>query len=551
MNQLCKNPLLYISAFTLLIFSRSLLCDFVNIDDPQYVYLNYAIRLLDWQFVGESFKTSYMGWWMPLTWISFAVDYHFWQLNPVGYHLTNTLFHVANTALVTMIAARIVNFAGAHVEISGYESSPGAAPTYSDVRLLVPLLAGLLWGIHPLRVESVAWVTERKDVLSGFFSLSSILLYLQYVSIESDIPLRCKRSIYYLLSLFCFVLSMLAKPVSVVLPVMLIVLDWYPLGRFSRAAILRVFFEKIPFVLMSLAVALATIYTAAGESILISLTDYPLYKRFIVAGYALVEYVRLSIIPFNLVHLYVLPISFSLVHYVFAGTTLLACILLFLLRQKYPWLLAAWLLYLLPLLPVLGFFQNGTQSHADRFTYLPAVFPSILVAAIVGFYLQKLRNRSPLYGRLAFSTVIGALLCYSMVTFSLIGVWRNSATLWSRLIAVNPVGRAYYYRGEYYLRIGEYSRSIEDLRTSIELAQARGVLEIYNIHALLGDALNKSGCYDEAVKEFTTAIEMKPVPNYFYHRGLALAKLGRQEQANSDFAKAATATGPIVWYPLK
>lgn len=532
-----KKSAFIVIIITLLLFLRGIFCDFVNYDDPQYVYSNPGIRIFDWQFLYESFTTSYMGWWMPLTWISFALDYQLWELNPLGYHLTNILLHAANAGLVVLIAHKIIPFLENRT-ITG----TGSISLY-----LVPLLAGLLWGIHPLRVESVVWVTERKDVLSGFFTFLAIFFYLRRGFSEKAHLLSVLYNRNYLLTLIFFLLAMLAKPVSVVLPVMFLVLDWYPLGRIHRARVKTVLGEKIPLFFLSIVIAVSTVYCATGESILVSLSDYPLYKRLLIAGYALVEYIRMSIYPFGLVHLYSLPTSFSLQHYLFAVMALLISGYFIAQYKKQPWLLATWLLYILPLLPVLGFFQNGIQSHADRFTYLPALFPSIAsTVGLVTFY-QYLKNKSRLqvqiYGVVCFAVLLG----FGIITIALIGAWKNSATLWSRLIEVQPVGRAYYYRGEYYLRIGKYSEAITDLEVSIRLAQERRIPGIHNIHALLGDALSKAGRLEEAVREFTTAIALNPLPNYFYHRGVALLKSGRAAEAENDFKTAGAATGPIVW----
>lgn len=540
---------------TFLVYLRTLSCDFVNLDDPYYVYLNPGIRVLDWQLVVEAFTTSYMGWWMPLTWISFAVDYFIWGLNPLGYHLTNSVLHASNVALVVLVAHSVLK------RLLGEKSAFQGAPSVTIVtpfsgygfwrqgEYLYPVtlvLAGLLWGLHPLRVESVAWVTERKDVLSGLFSLLSILYYLRSCAVLPDNTHNAILSRNYLFALLFFLLALFAKPVSVVLPVMFLVLDWYPLGRMEKGKVFALVVEKWPFFVVSIMVAMTTVYLAAGETILVSLDDYPLYKRFLVAGYAITEYIRMSVYPIGLVHLHVLPITFSPVHYVSSVITFTVICCSILLRRKYPWFLATLLLYLLPLLPVLGFIQNGTQSHADRFSYLPSLFPSILVAVLfVAAYIHFFTRR--LYSILFVAAVASLIILYSSLTFNLIGAWKNSDTLWSRLISIQPLGRAYYYRGEYYLRIGKYNDAINDLQSMIRHAKVAGVPEIWKFYALLGDALSQSGRNEEAVKEYTTAIELQPAPNYYYHRGLALSKIGRVSEAEHDFRVAGSATEPIIW----
>lgn len=545
---------------TFLLYLRTLTCGFVNIDDPQYVYLNPAIRVLDLSLISESFTTSYMGWWMPLTWISLAIDYRFWGLNPAGYHLTNALLHAANATLVVLIADRVLSgqmllsYVRDRHKVEGsrlHEGSQFRGGSYGLQYTFTLFLAGLFWGIHPLRVESVAWITERKDVLSGLFSLLSLLFYLRYALAKAKDEIKSVLCKDYTFALFFFLLALFAKPVSVVIPAMFLVLDWFPVGRLRTGTFFTILAEKLPFVAFAITVAVATVYFAAGETILISLADYPLYKRLIVAGYALTEYARMSIYPFGLVHYYSLPITFSPIHYFFVIVTVSVLSYSVLRYKTYPWFLSTVLLYMLPLLPVLGFLQNGTQSHADRFSYLPSVFPSIMAAFFIVVWYERVSSLSRLYGRILLSALAALLILHGCLTFNLVGAWKNSGTLWSRLIDIRPVGRAYYYRGEYYLKSGQYPEAIVDLKYSIRQAEITGLREIYNIHALLGAALSGAGQFDAAVNEFNIAIEMNPIPNYFYYRGLALKGLGRISEAEDDFKVAGSETGPLGWHVLK
>lgn len=529
----------------LLVYLRALSCDFVNYDDPNYVVLNPAIRLLDWGFIVSAFTTSYMGWWMPLTWISFAVDYRFWGLNPLGFHLTNIVLHAINTGLVVLIADKLLG--KVFLRTSSGNQERGNKFLYPGMLLL----AGLLFGIHPLRVESVAWVTERKDVLSGVFSLASILFYLRYAE-KRDSSEGAQGAVKdYAISAVSFVLALMAKPVSVVIPAMLLVADWYPLGRFRKGKALPFLVEKVPYLLLSAAIVVATLYSASGETILVSLHDFPLYRRTILAGYALVEYCRMALYPVGLVHLYLLPRIFPVTYYVAAAGSAIFTWYCFHARRKRPVLLATWLAFVLPLIPVLGFFQNGAQAYAARFTYLPSVAPAIAVAALVAVAYRKLASahRFPCI-LLAVSAVTVLVFCGS-VTERLIGSWKNPETLWSRLIAIRPVGRAYYLRADYRLRNGRYLAAADDLRISIQMGKGAGFPGVFDLEALRGDALYKAGRYAEAAQEFTEAIRLNPQPNYFYHRGLALAALGKKKEAEADFLLAGDDTGPVKWLPYQ
>ncbi len=524
----------------LLLYLRALSCDFVNYDDPDYILKNPAIRILDWQFLTEAFSTSYMGWWMPLTWISLAIDYHFWGLNPLGFHLTNILLHAINTALVVLIADRLLR------PVMESEADQDSSGLYLYPATL--LLAGLLWGIHPLRVESVAWVTERKDVLNGIFSLGSILCYLCYAHKKESAEQNNGAIRDYILSLVLVLLSLMAKPVSVVIPAMLLVADWYPLGRLQRGRILPVLAEKIPFLVLCASLSIATVYFASDATILVSFQDFPLAKRVVLAGNSIFEYVSLSIYPVGITHLYLLPRVFPVSYYLATAVAILFTCFCICTYKKRPWLFATWLAFILPLLPVLGFLQNGAQAHAARFTYLPAVAPSIAVAAIIAALYRKSASIPARFARNSFICLIAVLLLfYGTMTVKLIGSWKNSATLWSRNIDIQPSGRAFYFRGDYYLQKGKYVAAAEDLSVSIRMGQEAGFPGLFNLHALRGDALSKAGHYQEAVKEFTSAILLNPFPNYFYHRGLALKALGNLKASEEDFKQAGTETGPIKW----
>lgn len=521
--------MLAVGLITFLIFFRATSYNFINYDDPQYVSENPAIRNLDWRFIVESFTTSYMGWWMPLTWISFAVDYHFWGLNPAGYHLENVVLHALNAALVVLVADQLLR-----------EKSP---------RRLYPfvlLFSALLWGLHPLRVESVAWVTERKDVLNGFFSLLTFIFYLHYTEQEdSGSPWKRKRA--YLCSFFFFGLSLLTKPLSVVIPAMFLVLDWYPLKRFERVPVRTLLLEKTPFFAVSALLVALTLLFASGETILVSLADHPLQHRLLVAGYAIGEYLRLSVWPSGLVHFYPIRPEMPPIYYFNSVIFLVVTCFALLNIKKYPVLLASLALFILPLLPVLGFFQNGDQSHANRFVYLAAVFPCIAVGGLLWSWLERFAPENRVRRYVLVTLMAGLLAINALLAFKLIPVWRNSETLWSRQIAVLPVGRAYFYRGDYLLRSGEYSRAAEDFAVAVKIAAEAGSPDVFNLHALRGDALFKGGRFAEAVDEFSAAINLRPYTNYFYHRGLALRQLGRLAEAAADALAAGNDTSRIEW----
>lgn len=542
------RPALVAVIISLLVFVRAVFCDFINWDDPFYVLENPAIKQLDWSFFQEAFTTTYMGWWMPLTWISLAIDYYFWGVNPVGYHLTNVVLHAVSTALVVMIADQLLR------SLNGFY--PGKQDEYDEAtrttgwkssshwHAYVLLLSGLVWALHPLRVESVVWVTERKDVLNGVFSLGTIYCYLRFFHQKCAGGDKASAKFYYMFSLGSLLLSLMAKPVSVVIPVMLLVTDWYPLKRFKQEKWRVILLEKVPFLVLVTVVSLMTLMLASGNQLLVSYQDLSLGNRFLLAGNALFEYGKLSLYPVDIINIYLLPWPLPLSYTI--KTVCICCVSLYCIwnLKRRPWLPAAWLSFVLPLVPVLGFFQNGAQSHAARFTYLPAVLPSICGAALIGVMCQRLRHWQRAV--LVVTSLLLPLL-YAVQTYQLIGAWKNPETLWSRVIAIQPIGRAYYLRADYFAQKGRYDEAADDLLTSITMGQKAGYNQMFNLHARRGDVLNKGRRYTEAVQEFTKAIYYYPHPTYYYHRGLALQALGRVKDAEGDFGKAGANTGVIEW----
>lgn len=512
---------------TLLVYLRALNCGFVNFDDPLYVLNNPLIRQLDLDTLGRAFSESRAGFWMPLTWISLAVDYRFWGLNPFGYHLTNIMLHGLNAGLLVVVADRVLRGSGTGCRWAGESFYP-----------FVLLLAGLLWGIHPLRVESVAWVTERKDVLNGLFAFLTVLAYLRYAGRPSIT--------HYLLSLLLFACSLMAKPVTVVLPVMLLVMDWFPLGRLERRTAARLLVEKIPFFLMSAAMAVLTVKLVADINVLVPYDRFPIGQRILVSGNAIFEYCRLMIYPLNILPLYVFPNPLPALFYLTTLLSVAAICCCLALAGKKPWITATALLFLLPLSPALAFFQNGDQILAARFTYLPAVAVSIAAAALFANVTRQLAGSRLVMLPAACAVVL--VLSHAVISFHLIGYWKDTGAYWSRIIEVQPIGRAYGDRGMFYLESGRYAEAVDDLDRAARIAVQVGMPEAFNLVAIRGEALSKMGRHAEAVRDFSEAIDVFPAPEYFYRRGMSLMALGRKQEAEEDLRRGKGATGPIKWY---
>jgi len=534
-----------VAVITFLVYLPALRNAFLNWDDPVYVSANPHIRSLDPTFFRWAFLDFYEANWHPLTWISHALDYAVWGLNPLGHHLTNNVFHSLNTFFAVVL---IINLLEARRRT---HRGNGPAQFPDDRAILIAGgAAGLLFGLHPIHVESVAWVTERKDLLCAFFFLLSILWYVKYAvtGYSEDNARQVTLRRQYLTSLAFFVLSLLSKPMAVTLPVVLLILDWYPFKRIqSLKSLLRVFLEKLPFIALSLISSILTIRAQrAGEAM--QLMDVvPLPTRLLVAAKALIDYLWNMIWPLNLLPFYPHPKNVSLFSpgYILAivlvaGITVL-CVLLV---KKQRIFLSVWGYYVLTLVPVLGIVQVGGQSMADRYTYLPSLGPFLLIGLGMTWVFTTfpaIMKWGPKSGLITVAAVVLLTVPLSLLTNEQIHVWENSYALWTYAIEKEPqkAAVAYKNRGVYFFEKGELDRAIEDDTKAIDLDPS--YVHAYNNRGL---ALVKIGQFEKAFADYNKALILQPA---FYdahvNRALAFDALGQPERAIEDY-DAAIALNP-------
>jgi protein O-mannosyl-transferase len=312
--------------------------------------------------------------------MTLGLDYLAWGLNPRGYHLTNVLLHSANAMVAYLIALRLLRAA----------RSPNTSWELPAWRVGAAF-AALLFALHPLRVESVAWITERRDVLSGLFYLLATLAYLR--DAEASVEHGVQRRPWYWVSLGCFVLALLSKAITVTLPVVLIVLDLYPLrllggeaGGWWSPRSRRRLVEKVPFVAASVAVILVALVAARSGANLLTVAAFGVVDRLAVSVYGLTFYLWKTVAPIELSPFYAMkdPLApFAVPFVVSALVVVLITALALLGRRRCPALGAVWIIYIVTLLPVSGVFQNGPQIAADRYTYLPSLPWAVLAGAVL------------------------------------------------------------------------------------------------------------------------------------------------------------------------
>ncbi|MBE7415129.1 MAG: tetratricopeptide repeat protein [Deltaproteobacteria bacterium] len=488
------------------VYLPSLGFEFVDLDDPSYVTGNPDIRGLD---LKQAFTSVVVGTWVPVTFLSFTLDYAIWGLNPLGYHLTNSALHAANVFLVALLGARL----------AGTRGGFGARGLF-----LIALSAGLLFGLHPLRVESVVWISERKDVLNAFFFLLGILSYLGYA--------KHKKASSYILALVFFVLSLLSKPMTVTMPLVLLILDFYPFDRFRKEGWTRPVIEKLPFFMLSLATGLITVWSQSKA--MVTVQELVFSGRLHVAERGYLFYIYKTLAPMDLAPLY--PRNFQTglnLHFAAYALALLAITALAVyLRRRSGVFIAVWAYFAVTLLPVIGFLQVGMQAAADRYTYIPGMGLAVLAAAGAGWAAGK--NRSAFAPVLA--SVVAASALLSFTTLGQAGVWKDSLSLWSHQVRLFPdYAYGYVNRGAVYLAKGMYEDAIKDLDKSVSLHPSF----INEIYFNRGVALVNAGRLDKGIADLTVLVDSDPESKAVYKaRGTAYALAGRYVDALKDFQKA-------------
>lgn len=494
-----------VAALTFLVYLPSLQNGFVNWDDPGYVYKNPNIRALDLRW---ALTAVVVGNWHPATLLSLTLDHSIWGLNPLGFHLTNSIIHSLNAFLAALLGSALYP----------YKDRRGA--------VITGLIAGALFGLHPAHVESVAWVSERKDVLSAFFFILSALFYVRYA--------RGKGAACYGLSLVTFVLALLSKPMAVSLPIVLLIIDYYPLDRFRAGFFKKALIEKIPFFLLSIASAALALWAQRVSGALSSLDSIPLLQRVPVAFRAYAFYIYKLFVPVDLSPFYPLPGKSGLFEpwaiisiVLFAAISVAALVML----KRKRFIAVVWACYLITLLPVIGLVQVGSQAAADRYTYIPSLSLFILIGGAAGYAASK--NRGALGAVVVAGLIITSAL--SWLSVRQIGVWKDSVTLWSRAIALYPDSApiAYTNRGIAFGQAGRVEEAIRDLSRAIEIKP--NMTEAYYNRAL---AYSLEGRNTDAIRDLSEAIRRNPgYADAYHNRAVAYANLADYENAVEDFKK--------------
>jgi protein O-mannosyl-transferase len=532
---------LAVGFLVVLLYLPALRNGFVGWDDDIYVYNNPQIRSLAPSALLRAFTHVHAasGNWHPLTMISHAVDYAIWGLRPLGHHLTSILLHGLNAALVVLVAVRLLQARAVGRALS------------RPAMLAAGVVAGLLFGLHPLHVESVAWVSERKDLLSALFYLLGVLSYMRYAG-HAAAAIRPWTDRRYLATLLCFVLSLLSKPMALSFPLVLLIIDWYPLRRLEDAGVRRLLLEKIPFFLLDLGLATVTVLAQSASGAFRPLAEVTLGTRVLVATKAAAMYLAKTALPTGLLPFYSYPTHVSLLSWEFGvpvvvmTAAVVACLATVKRRPVFAAVLAS---YAVVLLPVLGIVQIGPQAMADRYTYLPSVSLVAFVGAGFGILWDRQIVASAWWKKAAVLTASLILLgLLSWQSVRQIGVWKNSETLWSRVLQHEPWNtEAYNNRASYYYDLGEYEKALADYDSALRVQPSLGPAHAskrrsayFNDRAVTYVRL---GRYAEALADESQAISLRPTEasNYF-NRGNIYFLAGHYPEARDDFDRAIAAS---------
>jgi len=466
-----------------LAFSRTLHNGFVNFDDPVYVLENPHVQNgLRLQEIAWAFTNVWGANWHPLTWISHMLDCQLFGLNPAGHHLVNVAIHGASTVLLFLVLREMTGF------------------------LWRGAFVAAIFGVHPLHVESVAWIAERKDVLSGLFFMLTLQAYMRYVRSRP----RTRRQ--YNRVLLFFVLGLLSKPMLVTVPFVLLLLDYWPFGRFQtlaakqgeRRAALVLAFEKLPFFLLSIGSCLITLLAQSKGAAISTFETVSLSARVGNAIAACATYLRQTVCPHGLTVLYPLEPERLTIWLVLPALLLLTLITVAVLRVRktQPWYGVGWFWFVGMLAPVIGIVQVGGQSHADRYTYLPQIGLTLAVTWWVCDSLRGWRNRRRALGGGGCILLIAAVIAAR----AQVAYWHDSLSLWNRnLECAHENWVAHHDLGIALGQQGRMRDALEHYRKAIALNPKSA-----SVHNSIGNICAKLGHADEAVFHFQKALEIKP-----------------------------------------
>jgi tetratricopeptide (TPR) repeat protein len=498
----------------MVVFWPALRYGFIHYDDQDYVTDNKDVQHgLNWQSIKWALTTAHAANWHPLTWVSHIIDCQLYGLNPAGHHLTSLLLHLANSILLFLLLGRLT----------------GA--------LWPSAFVAAMFALHPLRVESVVWISERKDVLSTFFWMLTVGAYVRY---EEEFNVQSSKfKFFYALALVFFILGLMAKPMLVTLPFVLLLLDYWPLGRleFGPKFRWRPVVEKIPFLLLAAGDSAATFLVQHHFGVVETLRTFPLSVRVANIPFAYVRYIGKNFWPAGLAVYY--PFRTLGMLEVGGAVCVLGAVSILVVRRwrAQPYLAVGWFWFLGMLVPTIGLVQVGTQAMADRYSYLPSVGLWIMVAWSVRDWIGD----RPFPRAMATLAGAAAVIACLVLTSTQVPYWRDTRALFMRAAAVtDQYYLAYYNIGCYAMDEGQYPDAIlcfkKALSSEPDNTRWADHSPAYNN---LGYAYLQEGEITNAVPNFEKALAIRPhYPEAYYNLGCAFLNNKQPGEAVDCFQRA-------------
>lgn len=497
-------PVIILILTTWVCFSNAFKNDFTNWDDVGYVLNNPLINSLSIDHLKNIFKTDVMSNYHPLAILSLAIDYHFFQLDPYGYHATSIVIHIMNVLMVFLFIRLLTG------------------------KMIIAFITALLFGIHPMHVESVSWVAERKDVLYVFFYLSSLCIYTVYIKSKK----KKKHVLFF--SGILFFLSLFSKGQAVTLPVVLLLIDYFSGRTFTRNVLL----EKVPFFLASIVMGIVAVMAQKESGAIEIIQSHTFFERVLFASYSFLNYVLKMFYPGNLSAYYPYPEktgdSYPFIYYA-APVLFLVLIFLFVKYfRKNKNLLFGFGFYAVNIILLVQLLPVGSAIISERYSYLSYTGLCFIVGN--SFYsVWNSGKRSLSVYKYLFSVVLIAFVTYlGFKTFGRNKIWKNSEQLWTDVIRQYPnTVIAYSNRGTYYQKQGDYDLAVSDLNKALALRpdHVEALVNRSNIYRIKGN-------YDLAIADCNKAIETKKnYPGAYMNRGIAYCFVERFDDALVDFEK--------------
>jgi len=485
--------------------------DFINLDDNEYITENSHIQSgINPESIKWAFTAVVLANWHPITWLSHILDWSLFGANASGHHLVSLLLHIGAVIFLFLFLNKTTN------------------------NIWPSAFAAALFALHPLRMESVAWAAERKDVLSMFFGMACLYAYAFYAE-------NSKLS-RYILSLILFALALMSKPMMVTLPFVLMLLDYWPLGRWqkeisapvkSRSHLTgRLLWGKAPFIFLTIGSSIVTLWAQNKGGAVVSMERIPLLKRVTNAIISYIAYLEKTFCPVNLAVVYPYELSLPLWKVIISVLILmLITVIVIYYIKKLPFLFVGWFWYLGTLIPVIGLVQVGSQAMADRYTYLP----SIGIAIMLAWGIPLLFSRADIRKKILFPAGIAVLAVLAVVTWKQSGYWENSIELFSHTLRVTKNNYLVHNnRGFTYDNLGQYQLAISDFNKAISLKE-----DYADAYYNRGRSYYKMGHYQHATEDYNKVIRLKPGYAYAYNnRGIIYGGLGQYQLAVEDFNKA-------------